>query len=265
GLVLGDIPDIRIEKDSAEFEKIPCRITVRHELSKIRQQYFTFIGPEGSKYLKEYLELRMNAGERLTHDSPIILPVEKQSLEKKNKFLLTTLLLRRIKGTIVKAGFDWRPYIFRIYFGTNLDTAEAKGVISHPWRQFIMGHKDDIEGTDTKREGKIDEGRDQYEKCLKFIGTEHKGISENDVESLEKSFTMRSLKWFGFSDQDIKEMVDLSDDELQKRISERKGMSLNNGHRQKVISLGEVESFLEKGWEYVNSLPEDKAIVKIPD
>ncbi|MEM0135316.1 MAG: site-specific integrase, partial [Thermoplasmatales archaeon] len=114
GLVLGDIPDIRIEKDNAEFEKIPCRITVRHELSKIRQQYFTFIGPEGSKYLKEYLALRMNDGERLTHDSPIILPVEKQSLDKKNKFLLTTLLLRRIKGTIIKAGFNWRPYIFRI-------------------------------------------------------------------------------------------------------------------------------------------------------
>ncbi len=45
---------------------------------------------------------------------------------------MTTLLLRRIKATIVKAGFYWRPYIFRVYFGTNLNMAESKGKISPP-------------------------------------------------------------------------------------------------------------------------------------
>jgi hypothetical protein len=69
----------------------------------------------------------------------------------------------------------------------------------------------------------------------------------------------------GFSDSEIKEMADLSDDELQKRIQEKRGMQLNNGHKQRVISLGEVERFLSDGWEYVNSLPGDKAIIKIPD
>ena len=150
GLTLRDIPDLQIGESEISFTKIPSRINVRPELSKTRQSYFTFLGNEGSEYLKEYLNLRIKDGERLTADSPVILPVEKQLLDKKNRFLMTVLLLRRIKTTIVKAGFNWRPYIFLIYFGTNLDSAEAKGMISNPWRQFIMGHKGDIEETYTK-------------------------------------------------------------------------------------------------------------------
>ena len=182
GLTLRDIPDLQIGESEISFTKIPSRINVRPELSKTRQSYFTFLGNEGSEYLKEYLNLRIKDGERLTADSPVILPVEKQSLEKKNRFLMTVLLLRKIKTTIVKAGFNWRPYIFRIYFGTNLDSAEAKGMISNPWRQFIMGHKGDIEETYTKREGKIDEGREQYAKCLPYIETQAKGMTPEQTE-----------------------------------------------------------------------------------
>ncbi len=178
GLTIGDISNLSIEHGKVEFNVVPAQINVKPELSKIRTRYFSFLGPEGCEYLKEYLETRIGTGERITKDSPVILPVEKQSLEKKNRFLMTTLSLRRIKATIVKAGFNWRPYIFRVYFGTNLDTAESKGMITHPWRQFVMGHKGDIEETYTKREGIIDEGREQYSKCLKFLETEEKGISE---------------------------------------------------------------------------------------
>ena len=90
-------------------------------------------------------------------------------------------------------------------------------------------------------------------------------VTKEDVEDAVKSFTSKFLKIMGFSDSEIKEMADLSDDELQRRIQEKRGMQLNNGHKQRVISLGEVERFLSDGWEYVNSLPGDKAIVRIPD
>ncbi|MHB1709771.1 MAG: hypothetical protein ACYCT2_09915 [Thermoplasmataceae archaeon] len=120
GLNIGDLMDLTINKGKAEFRSIQAQIIVRPDLSKIRTRYFTFIGPEGS----EYLETRIVNGERITKDSPVILPIEKQSLDKKNKYLMTVLPLRRIKATIIKAGFDWRPYIFRIHFGTNLDNAE---------------------------------------------------------------------------------------------------------------------------------------------
>ena len=276
GLVIGDIPDLTIPDGKINFEHVPVQLNVRPELSKIRNAYFTFLGPEGSQYLKEYLESRIASGERLKKDSPVILPVEKQSLEKKNRFLLTTLLLRRIKGTIIKSGFDWRPYIFRIYFGTNLDSAEAKGLISHPWRQFIMGHKGDIEEAYTKRNGKTDEGREQYSKCLKYIETEDHGMKEEDVAKITSS-TMRETAimiletayGMKLSDKDKEELIGLEINELQDRLKEifrdKKAEILNNGNRHKTIPEGDLEAYLNKGWELVQIYPRgDKAVIRLP-
>ena len=266
GLRLGDIPDLEISGKEIKIKKIPAQVIVRPELSKIRKKYFTFIGEEGVRYLLEYLNERIRT-ENLTYDSPLILPEpDMQRNEKANRFLMTTLLLRRIKAFIVRSGFNWRPYIFRVYFGTNLDTAESKGLITHPWRQFIMGHKGDIEETYTKREGKVDEGREQYAKCLKYLETEQKGISDQDKESLEKTLTGTVLKKvFGFSDDEIEDLIKLDDEELQKKIKEKKGMILNNGHTQKVIPMKEIEHYIEDlGWEYVKDLGA-KAIVKLPE
>ena len=39
----------------------------------------------------------------------------------------------------------------------------------------------------------------------------------------------------------------------------------NNGRNQKIVSANEVGAFIEKGWEYVSSIPGDKAIMKLPD
>ena len=276
GLVIGDIPDLRITEGKVNYDHVPVQINVRPELSKIRTAYFTFLGPEGSEYLKEYLELRIASGETLKKNTPVIVPVEKQSLEKKNRFLLTTLLLRRIKGTIIKAGFEWRPYIFRIYFGTNLDSAEAKGLISHPWRQFIMGHKGDIEETYTKREGKIEEGREQYSKCLDYLETSEHGIKEEDVAKITSN-TMRETAimileaayGMQLSDKEKEELMGLEINELQDRLKEifrdKRAEILNNGNKHKTIPERDLESYLNKGWELVQIYPRgDKAVIKLP-
>ena len=282
GLTIGDIPDIIISDGKINYEHVPVQINVRPELSKIRNAYFTFLGPQGSEYLKEYLESRIASGERLKKDSPVILPVEKQSLEKKNRFLLTTLLLRRIKGTIIKAGHDWRPYIFRIYFGTNLDSAEAKGLISHPWRQFIMGHKGDIEETYTKREGKINEGREQYTKCLNYIETENKGLSEEDKQSIEKTLTSTVLmKIFGYTKEESDKLMELSDEDLQKELQKKLGNASDPEsirrkamqdakeirkriNKQVMIPIGYVDEYFNQGFEFVSAIGPDRAIMKLP-
>lgn len=266
GLRLGDIPDLNLNGD-IDFVKIPARINIRAELSKTRLPYFTFLGEEGCQYVLDYLKDRRSKGEVLNPDSPVVLPINEKSMkENPSEFLRTNLIERRIKKAISKAEFGWRPYIFRAYFGTNLDTAEAKGLISHPQRQFIMGHKGDIEETYTKRgsEVKMEEIRSAYQKCLPFLETENK-TSQIEVADLEKTFTSKFLKLLGFSDSEIKDMADLDDETLQKLINERRGMNMNNGHKQRVVNLNEVKTFIEQGWEYVGSLPNNEAIIKLPD
>lgn len=64
------------------------------------------------------------------------------------------------------------------------------------------------------------------------------------------------------------EKLDLSktsDEEFQKMVREKLlGLMANNGSRQKAIRTAEVENYLRQGWEYVASLPDDRAVLKLP-
>ena len=51
--------------------------------------------------------------------------------------------------------------------------------------------------------------------------------------------------------------------DLMKRKS-LESLGFGNGNNQKVVSLSEVPAWIEKGFEYVTSIPPDKAIVSVP-
>lgn len=72
GLRVRDLPEMRLDRKSVRFERIPAVVIVREELSKAGHRYFTFLSEEGCQYLKDYLEERMKQGERLGGDSAII-------------------------------------------------------------------------------------------------------------------------------------------------------------------------------------------------
>ena len=74
GLTTGDLPELKIDGDSVDFEKLPTIVIVRKGLSKAGHQYFTFLSEEGCEYLKDYLEERMREGEDITPNSPVITP-----------------------------------------------------------------------------------------------------------------------------------------------------------------------------------------------
>jgi hypothetical protein len=38
----------------------------------------------------------------------------------------------------------------------------------------------------------------------------------------------------------------------------------NNGSKQKVVPVSEVEGYISNGWEFVAALPNDRAVVKVP-
>ena len=50
GLRIRDLPELRVEGDSIEFEQVPTLVIVRKELSKAGHQYFTFLTEEGCGY-----------------------------------------------------------------------------------------------------------------------------------------------------------------------------------------------------------------------
>ena len=51
--------------------------------------------------------------------------------------------------------------------------------------------------------------------------------------------------------------------ELKRVSSEKKAEILNNGNKQKIISINDLETYITHGWEYVTTLPNGKVIVKV--
>ena len=265
GLRLGDLKDLHLS-DEIQFEKVPATVMVKSKLSKARHQYFSFVGEEGATYIKEYLEERRKQGEELTYESPL-LQFDVRGV-KKNAFLRTTLVTRDIREAIEAAGLKMRPYVLRAYFSTALDIAESKGLISHPWRQFIMGHKGDIEArySTNKRlpPDMIEEMRESYRKCLKYMETRVSEVSEDNARLY---LQQQLLSAVGYRQEEIDKMnlADLNTEDFQKLLRDKvAGAMASNGSKQKLVPMSEIEKLLGEGYEFQAVLPNGKAIMKMP-
>jgi len=150
GLTLGDLPELEIDNENIVFGKVPTMVVVRSNLSKTRQKYFTFLSEEGCTYLREYLEERLRSGEKLGKKSPVI---TFQRASATRKFMITRKITLMIREAMRKAGVWKRPCVLRAYTETQFIIAESKGKISHPYLQFIAGHKGDIESRYSTNKG----------------------------------------------------------------------------------------------------------------
>ena len=267
GLRVGDLPELTIndEKGSVEFKATPAFIVVRESLSKAGHQYLTFLADEACLYLKEYLQARMREGERLTASSAVLKPRYADKA-----FIRSSNVSDKVRGAIRAAGFQWRPYVLRCFFDTRLLLAESNRLIIRDYRVFWMGHKGDIEQLYTLNKhvlpaDLIEEMRETYMKSQQLLQTvEASGKHEEDVKLAFKKelLLIAGYRQEEFASLDIDQMPD---DEIHRRCRERLlGILANNGSRQRVISLRQVERYLAEGWEYVDRLPNHRAIVRLP-
>ncbi|MDG7016091.1 MAG: site-specific integrase, partial [Nitrososphaerota archaeon] len=202
GLRLGDLRELEVKRHTVEFAKVPTIVMVRKTLSKARHQHFSFLPEEGCQYLKEYLEARMRNGEKLAPDSPVITHLRESS---RLAFLRTTKLAWEVKLAMKDAGFSWRPYVLRSYCDTAFDIAESKGFISHPWRQFFMGHKGDIEARYSTNKGRlppdmVEEMRGAYKRCENLLQTSR---AEPEQEKIKETFKQQLLLVAGFKQEEV--------------------------------------------------------------
>ena len=271
GLRIGDFLEVEIDNETknVEFKVLPTLIRVRKGLSKARHQYLTFLCEEGCRYLKEYWEYRMQHAEVLTRESAAV-----KARFGRKQFIRTTNVGDKIRDGIRAAGFDWRPYVLRCYFDTQLLLAESKGLVTRDYRVFWMGHKGDIESRYTTNKYRLpppllEDMRSAYRRCRTYLQTE----TPSGMEDMRLEFRRQLLIVAGYSEDDVAkiELEKLSDDDIRNRIKERLLKENNNNAnnsrtlRQKVVPLDEVENYVESGWEYVSQLPNGKAIVKGSD
>ena len=275
GLRIGDIKDLKIKDNEVVFEKLPAVIVVRPQLSKTRKRYLTLIPPEGAKYITDYLNWRKKRGGVLDENSLVIRADDRANYLQHGGILTTNIIRKRLKETIVAAGFDYRPYVFRSYFASALDMCENKRIISHSWFQYWMGHKGDMSARYSTekllRTGVVEEMRGKFNECCKYIETEQRG--DDGTAQLKKVFRALALIT-GHSEEEVEKMnIDnMTQEEINDVISKVKtpvdavedaGIHPAERIEQKLVPNSEIQSYLEQGWKFVGTIPgENKTIME---
>jgi hypothetical protein len=264
GLRIRDLPELKVKGHEVSFEQTPIMVVVRSTLSKARHQYFTFLSEEGCGYLKDYLEVRLRHREKLTSESALISP--KQA---KKDFIRSVNIGDMIRKPIRSAGFQWRPYVLRSYFDTQLMLAESKGLVLRDYRQFWMGHRGDIENRYTTNKHRLPQNviqdmREAYRRSQDFLQTSKPETGEDQLKlALKKQF----LAVAGFTEEEIvkHDLAAMSNEELNELVRKRLlGLMSNNGARQRIVAINQLDDLIHEGWEYVAGLPNDRAIIKMP-
>ena len=199
GLCLKDLPDIVIHQGVVKCISTPSRIIVRREISKARHQYFTFCTQSATKKLVAYLNDRLASGEPLHGDSPIIAPDYKYKTHRgknQNKsFLPTSQICKEIRNTF-RPRFQWRPYVLRAYYRTQLIIAEAQGKTSHSFASFWFGHKGDMSARYSTNKGILPESlikemRESFQRSEKLLDQELSHEDPTLKQKEELSYTIQ--------------------------------------------------------------------------
>ena len=293
GLTVGDLPEMKVEHvvgpqgevvdGRVSFETVPTTVVVRKSLSKVGHQYFAFLPEEGCRYLKNYLEWRMRPkevtrpmndgrrpqvielpGERLEPDSPLIAALK----IKGTTHVTTTKIREEIKQAILTAGFGWRPYVLRRYFEVSMMSAEHDRLILSEWRQFWMGHAGTIESTYSVNKKLPQEVIERMRQAYAQAAQKHlETIVQPTIDKEEVVSTARveALKMFGYSDDELQGLGDVSQlgmDRLQDLIHRKSMQMLGLGQgTQKVVPVLELERWIEQGWDYKRDLPNEKVVI----
>ena len=259
GLRLRDFPEVKVEKGSVEFPTIPTMLVVRPELSKARHRYFTFIGEEGCSYLKDYLEERVREGEALGPETDLIHP------KSFGKSFLRTINIGDAARTAIRApGFNWRPYVLRAYFDTQLLLAESKGKVAHDYRVFWMGHKGSMEARYTTNKGRlpkelIDDMRSAYARCEPFLST----IPTKGAQDSQANIAKVMLMGLGYTDEDLADK-DLLDPQVFQQLVKEKMTSAEPKPKQRLVGEDELPKYLDEGWTVVAAFGDHRAVLNPP-
>lgn len=221
------------------------------------EEYSTFITPECWEYLSQYREMREKVGERLTPSSPVFIqevnkrkfsqskvkPVSVKTLKNQLGELMNHMGVRSTlveKETYTSYEFK-QAHGFRKFFKTRMEVSGVKPIVT----EMLMGHALGVSGSYMKPTGR--ELIQEYSKAIDNLTVVVRQGEKVDVKSELKT---QLLLVAGFNEEEIGklDLSETSDEEFRKLVKGRLlGSMANSGNHQRVIPLGEVESFLTKG------------------
>lgn len=278
-LTIRDLPELTINDDSVEFVRIPTIVEVRPSLSKVNHKYFSFLPKEECDYLAAYLEKRLSNGEKLMSKTPVIAnKIGYRNGDKITGKIMTTKNVSRLIRDSMRPRFEWRPYVLRSYFATQMLLAESHGKVSHPYRVFWMGHKGDIEARYSTNKGilledVVEDMRRSFTDASEYLETTPR--SERDIKEILLEMWRQQAKMNGIDPMKVKiekerelgnELsVDEEQELLMNEIKLKMAPQANESekpYQSKIVAEDDLVPHFEDGWEIIRELSDGKFLLK---
>lgn len=279
GLCLSDVEGLAIKDDTVSLSKIPSMITVRPNISKAKNKYFTFLPRQGCNYLLGYLKMRLSDGERLDASSPVIVFEKGYELRRNKisdtKFITTKNITSEIRDSI-RAVIKARPYVLRAYFDTQLLLAESNGKIAHAYRQFFMGHKGDMEARYTTNKGRlttelVEDMRRAFAQSEQFLCTDLNVDAVQDKKQLLLEMWKEQATLYGIDPLKIKIEKQRNDgpvpvenkiEAIKTAIQESMKEKENERYDSRLVDEDDLVLYVKKGWDVVKELSSGRILIR---
>lgn len=238
--------------------------TSRGKVSK----YYTFLGEDAKTLTKQWLKMRPTSDQ-----DALFLTYRKNDhrwVPVTSAQIGSTVTATARKAKLIEENDSSSPanryhihaHEFRDLFKSLCQLKGVKNVAS----ELFLGHITDKSGYDKSPEYDVEFFRNEYRKVEPYLNVLSNPKAMKGEEDISIAIKKQLLLASRYTEEEIEKLNvgDLTDEELSKKIRERL-LGVSNGNpKQKVVPSSEVEKYLKNGYEFVDRLSEDKAIVQVP-
>lgn len=270
------------------------------KVNKNRQDYIFFIGADAVNALKSYIDRMKVLGYTFKESSPLFLTEKKyygkvaekgetlKGNERTYKALDREAVNRIIRRCAIKAGlmdkegvrtpggitrFPIHTHCMRKFWQTAMEQAG----VAKPWYEYIMGHSlGELDKAYSRPT--VDQLGDAYARAESYMTVSKLNIP--DVENMKREMMLAMFQQFARmmsfdpnrvivnAEKDIgrklsrDEEIEVLQETLIKGMMEKK--IENNKREHRIVTEGELEGYLDDGWEFMNEISGGKFVVRGP-
>ena len=214
-----DISELKYKYVKASLEAGDEVLTITKQHRKTRQWYVTYLGPQGTRYLRSYLKIRKMNGEIITDETAIMIGNKGRAM---SADAIGSAIARIIERTVGRYPTNedfrrFRPYGLRKYF------RRAMNQLGDALAEYLMGHREGLQGMPAVYGGladldpiAVDRLKKDYTKVLPDLETETSRTSlEVQLGEIEKEREERAeeLSVIRKDVEELKEFLQLLKDQ----------------------------------------------------
>ena len=230
------------------------------------EEYYTFITLEAYKKLEQYIQLRVEHGEKITHASPVIRDRWDTTRGgyvgevKKPLRLKPSGVKRLFEDTLWKFGLrkeKKKRHEFSIHSLRKFFKTRAEQVMKPINVETLMGHSTGI--SDSYYRPTQKDLLEDYLKAAPLLT-----ISEVEEVRRESKISRQQLEErLGQLEDLVSRLVALKGEQVLSQDHNRSEGTSKRNSSKKVVRADEIEKFISEGWEPIMSLPDGKVIMKV--